>query len=128
MKKILLVEPDSLLAKSYSQYLINNGFSVKVSHHVQKAVDEIDTELPDVVILELQIASHNGYEFLYELRSYMEWQDIPVIIHTSVPIHVSSMNDQIMKQLGVVSYLYKPSTSLSKLLYAVDDSLTVSKK
>jgi len=68
--------------------------------------------------LELQLASHNGIEFLYELRSYNDWQSIPVIIHSLVP---ATAFTNIAPELGVVSYLYKPTTTLKKLCTSVSD-------
>jgi len=38
---------------------------------------------PDVIILDLMMPKMDGFEFLHELRSRPEWQDIPVVVVTA---------------------------------------------
>lgn len=130
MKKlhILLVEPDYVLGAIYKEHLERASYGVKLVSDVQKAIDEIDKRKPDAIILEIQLSSHNGYEFLYELRSYGEWQDIPVMIHSMVPENVTNTSVKINTELGVVGYLYKPNTSLAKLIYELNNYFTVASK
>jgi response regulator RpfG family c-di-GMP phosphodiesterase len=69
---------------------------------------------------------HSGIEFLNEFRSYPDWQDIPVVIHTHVP--ATEFNDSwklLRGELGVRDYLYKPHTSLKRLTAAVGEHLPV---
>src|SRR5665213_4365074 len=109
MAQILLVEPDRLLAETYSQALTGAGHKVMIAPGAQAAISAADTARPDLVILELQLIEHSGVEFLYEFRSYPEWQNIPVIIQTVVPPGEFADNWQLLKrELGVKAYLYKP--------------------
>lgn len=120
MSQVLLVEPDRPLAKTYSLALKRAGHKVKVASSSQEAIDIADRDAPDVVVLEIQLVKHSGIEFLYEFRSYPEWQDIPVLIHTSVPF--SELKDGwplLNEQLGVSVYKYKPATNLSLLVTTV---------
>lgn len=126
MAQILLVEPDRRLAEIYSRALTGAGHEVMVSSGAQAAILAADRARPDLVLLELQLIEHSGIEFLYEFRSYPEWQDIPVLIHTSVPVGEFADSRQILgKELGVEVYLYKPRTSLSRLIGSVRDQLSV---
>ena len=124
--QILLIEPDTLLAQTYSKALKHSGHRVQVSATAQQAVHQADEHMPELVILELQLVSHSGIEFLYELRSYPEWQDIPVLVLSHVPPteFVDSWN-LLQNELGVKKYLYKPRTSLAKLLNSVNEFATV---
>jgi DNA-binding response OmpR family regulator len=85
----------------------------------QAAVHEADQQMPDLVVLELQLPRHNGVEFLYEFRSYAEWQHIPVLVHTFVPPHELAQASILTRELGVVRTLYKPETTLAQLCAAV---------
>jgi DNA-binding response OmpR family regulator len=85
MARILLLEPDQVLAEAYRQALQQQGHSVVLSTSAQTAVLVADDHRPDLVILELQLVEHSGIEFLYEFRSYADWQDIAVIIQSQVP-------------------------------------------
>jgi DNA-binding response OmpR family regulator len=126
MARILLIEPDRVLAESYVQALIHAGHEVQAAGGAQAAVMSADAILPDLVILELQLVEHSGIEFLYEFRSYADWQDVPVIIHSQVPPAEFADNRQLLRgELGVKTYLYKPRTSLAELLAAVGGYLPV---
>jgi DNA-binding response OmpR family regulator len=117
---ILLIEPDRVLADTYRQALESAGHSVRMCAGAQSAVFCADEVTPDVVLLELQLVGHSGLEFLYEFRSYPEWQGIPVVIHSNVPAGELSGSWKLLKeQLGVASYHYKPLTSLQTLLRTI---------
>lgn len=127
MAEILLIEPDRLLAESYVQALQAAGHEVNAASSAQAAVLAADAIRPDLVILELQLVEHSGIEFLYEFRSYPDWQEVPVLIHTQVP--AAEFNDSwelLRGELGVREYLYKPHTSLKRLTASVDGHLPAS--
>lgn len=123
MADILLIEPDMKLGIIYCQYLQANGHNIRWRNSAQSALSSIDKRRPNLVILEIQLANHNGIEFLYELRSYQDWQNIPVIVHSQVPPIFKTISPMLYNQLGVVSYCYKPTTKLQDLLIAIEDQL-----
>jgi DNA-binding response OmpR family regulator len=123
---ILLIEPDKLLASTYRQALESAGHTVCMCASAQSAIFCADEMQPDVVLLELQLVGHSGLEFLYEFRSYPDWQDVPVIVHSHVPAGELSGSWQLLKsQLGVVGYHYKPLTSLHTLLRSVNAQVSM---
>ncbi len=119
--KILLIEPDYLLASVYKQALQKAGHDINLAATAQTAITAADRAKPDLVILELQLVEHSGLEFLYEFRSYSDWQDVPVIVHSQVPSAEFAVNPLLKKELGVQIYLYKPLTSLRQLMQAIDE-------
>lgn len=120
MKSLLLIEPDPVLVKIYKDYLEKNGFKIAAAKDAQDAVNKADKKTPDIVVMELQLVGHSGIEFLYEFRSYSEWQKVPVIINSHVPKREFKENWRVLSQeLGVIEYLYKPITSLSHLLASI---------
>ncbi len=126
MAEILLIEPDRLLAESYVQALQSAGHEVNAASGAQAAILAADAIRPDLVILELQLVEHSGIEFLYEFRSYPDWQNVPVLIQSHVPGAEFNDNWQLLKdELGVRDYLYKPRTSLSRLIASVNEHLPV---
>ena len=117
--QILLVEPNRQLGKSYQDYLEKSGNVVVVCEDGQSAIKASDSLAPDLVILELQLVGHSGIEFLYEFRSYPEWQTIPVVVHSLMPQSELDKHKIVLSQLGVQDYLYKPLTTLKQLGRAV---------
>lgn len=125
--KIVLLEPDKVLADTYRQALMHDGHRVIMCATAQAAIFAADELKPDLVIMELQLTGHSGIEFLYEFRSYDDWTATPVIILTNVPAgEFSDCWDLLRDQLNVHQYHYKPLTSLRTLLRSVGSVLPVS--
>lgn len=117
-KSILLVEPDSQVAKlikdSIQKILSDDEVAVFHASNAQDAIDLADKHRPDLVILEIGLPDQNGIAFLHEFRSYGEWLDVPVIINS----FMDTKDHELAKSwdlLGVIQCLYKPTTSLTKL-------------
>ncbi len=121
MANVLLIEPNAALARTYVQALQHVGHQVAHVGTAQDAIDAADTTKPDVVVLELQLAVHDGVEFLHEFRSYPEWQSIPVIVNTSLtPSALRPVQGALAGDFGVALALYKPRTTLEQLISAVN--------
>jgi CheY-like chemotaxis protein len=124
MAHILLLEPNTLLSQTYTTALQHDGHSVAAAAGAQAGISAADEHMPDVIVLELQMPRHNGVEFLYELRSYREWQGIPVVVHTALtPPRVAAVEEILRNALGVRAVLYKPTTALTDLLRTVREQL-----
>lgn len=120
MSTILLLEPDRQLAKTYQAALAKAGHQVFWHTNAQTALSVLDDHSPDLVILEFHLADHNGVEFLYEMRSYPDCDSIPILLHTLVPADHPGLGHDFWPQLGINDYLYKPQTSLARLLDRVN--------
>lgn len=121
MANILLIEPDIILAATYRLALERHGHSVNCQSRAQSAIEAADKQRPDIVVVELQLARHNGVDFLYEFRSYNDWQPIPVVILSMVPPHEAGLGPSLWRQLNIAAYCYKPHTTLEDLLAVVHD-------
>ncbi len=112
MARVLVVEPDRLLADIYATSLRRNGHEVVLAVSAGEALRHLEAGV-DILLLEIQLVVHNGLELLYEIRSYTDLTDVRTIIHTMLPL--DRMPRVLYQQLGVSEYLYKPSTTLVKL-------------
>src|SRR4051812_5002459 len=102
MAHILLLEPNTLLARTYTQVLIQAGHTVTTARSAQQAIHAADQQSPDVVVLELQLPAHNGIEFLHEFRSYPEWQQVPAVVNTTLaPVMMQQFAPVLQRDLGV---------------------------
>lgn len=129
MANILLIEPDCALARTYASALEAAGHQVQTSTTAQNALQAADEMRPDVVLLELLLVAHGGIEFLYEFRSYADWQDIPVAIVSNVPPAEFNQSVGVLtKHLGISAYCYKPQTNLKRLLRTVEGILAKQSK
>jgi DNA-binding response OmpR family regulator len=120
MANVLLIEPNKVLARTYARALTQAGHQVCHARGAQEAIDEADAHTPDVIVLEPQLAGQDGIAFLHELRSYGEWQAVPVILHTYLaPSRLEAVKGIIARDLGVTICLYKPKTTLEQLIRVV---------
>ena len=117
--RVLLLEPDVLQAACYREALERAGNTVVHVFSAQAAIQAADDNIPDVVVLELQLPQHNGVEFLYEFRSYKEWLKVPVIIYSFVAPQELAYSAILAAELAVMKMLYKPNTTLTQLCTVV---------
>lgn len=123
MAHILLLEPNTQLGDIFARALRHAGHSISWQQTAQSALNSADNHTPDVLIVELQLALHNGIEFLYEFRSYQEWQHIPVVILSNVLPHQTNQGSVLWNQLGIATYHYKPYTRLRDLTKTLEQLL-----
>lgn len=128
MTNILLIEPDIILAKSLSKYLEEQGYKISVCHNADGALTLLDKTDTDLIIMELLLPANGGVELIYEIRSYQDLKELPVIVLSFVPFGRAGITRLNMKSLGINAYLYKPATSNQDLTLAIDDVLVLANK
>lgn len=115
-----------MLRRLYEQAIEAVGYQVTTCADAQEAIHACETRTPDCIVMELQLKLHGGFEFIYELRTYVDWQNIPIILHTFVPPRELQSRQGSLNKLGVVNMCYKPETSMQKLLQVIEDVTLVS--
>ncbi len=110
--RILLVEPDEILGRITSDRLTSMGHDVAWERSTQASLDALNDSPPELVILEPSTGVHNGIELLYEMRSYGDWRDIPVVIYTSNHRLLDSDLGSPLSSLGVDMVIDKTHHSL----------------
>ncbi len=123
MAHILLIEPDHILAGMYAAVLERAGHTVSRQVDAQNAILAADESRPDLVLMELNLAGHNGVEFLYEFRSYPDWLKIPVIVLSMTPPEEIKAADSVWQRLGIAAHHYKPAARLWDVLRSVETTL-----
>jgi DNA-binding response OmpR family regulator len=124
MLQILLIEPDKQLARTISQFLTKHDFNVLIAHEAQQGITIADRAKPDLVVLEIAMPKHNGVAFLQELRSYDDWQELPVIAYSQIAREDTGIVEADWQKLGIAAYLYKPTSTLASLLNNIQETLT----
>ena len=121
MATIFLLETDRQLSQAAKQYF--TGHDVFYFADPQAAVTAADIHKPDVVVVDLFLAGRSGIEFLYEFRSYPDWQDLPVLVTGHLPQDGLDEYKHALNQLRVHKYLPKYTTNLQDLLGEVELAL-----
>jgi DNA-binding response OmpR family regulator len=112
---IFIIEPDLVLAEHYASALLEVDDKVTMFRTASLAVKALNTHMPDIIVLELALPGHNGFELLYELASYADTKTIKVVVHSLLPASSVDWSYTPQTDLGIAAYLYKPDTSLQLL-------------
>ena len=96
------------------------GFAVDSA----EAVDKMVTRRPDVILLDLYIPGMNGFDFFEMIRNHPATADIPVVIHTAVPLdQLTKLRlKQLRKRVRYEGFLQFP-VEASELDRIIDNSL-----
>jgi DNA-binding response OmpR family regulator len=104
--KILVVE-DYNITRMMIKKMLEKGTDWKIfeAQDGQKALELLDTQTPDLIILDLMMPNMNGFEFFKKIKSMDQIDKIPILILTGL----KSIEDEIKGlQPGVDDYLTKP--------------------
>jgi DNA-binding response OmpR family regulator len=121
--RILLLEADHMLASNFCGYLKNLGHEVIWELDPQAAIEVADKKQLDAIIVDLLLATRSGIEFLYEFRSYPEWQKLPVIIFSNIVAEEMNACLKAFEHLNIAAYHYKPTTTLAQLGKSLERAL-----
>jgi DNA-binding response OmpR family regulator len=114
--KIVLVEDDAWLADLEIEVLTNAGFSVTHSPHALSAIERIDSNAPDVLIVDVLLTGTTGLALLHELQSYVDTKAIPVIVCTNL---AESLSIADLQAYGVRKIVDKTTMHPNDLVAAV---------
>jgi signal transduction histidine kinase/DNA-binding response OmpR family regulator len=82
-KKLLLVDDNDLSLYILRELLDRPWLNLVEAHNGQEALDMIDREQPDAVILDLVMPGMGGFEVLQKLRAQEQTRRLPVIVYMS---------------------------------------------
>lgn len=117
---VLVVEDEDDIAALVELNLELSGYQVTTANNGQVALDRIEAEAPDVVLLDVMMPVLDGWQVLRELKENPRTREIPVVMLTAL----SEERDLIRGHLqGSVRYVTKPF-QMKDLLQAIDDALT----
>lgn len=97
MKKILIIEDNQILTENFERILRSN-FSISKANSAQKAILQIDKNLPDLILLDILLEGHSAFALLNELQSYSDTSKIPVVICSDL---ASELNFESLKPFNI---------------------------
>lgn len=102
MKKIMIIEDDTIISKELYELLVNAGYEALILKDFSNAKEEILKSNIDLILLDINIPYQNGEQLLKEIRKE---SNIPVIMVTSR----ASETDEILSiSYGADDYITKP--------------------
>jgi len=92
MKKIVIVEDDTITAKIYRTMLEKAGFAVETAANGQAALARLNEVAPDGLLVDLMMPGVSGIELLKRIRAMPQFEKLPVICYTNA--FVSKLVDE----------------------------------
>jgi CheY-like chemotaxis protein len=120
MKKILIVDDEENLRELYKQELLDEGYSVILAANGKEALQRIEEENPDLVVLDIRMPEMNGIETLGKMVG--KFKKIPIILNTAY----SSYRED-FRSWAAEAYVVK-SSDMSELKEKIKEVLTKSRE
>lgn len=103
--RILVVEDESDIAALVAYQLAHAGYQVRTASSGTEALRTVESDPPDLVVLDIMLPGMSGDEFLKTLRSRRETSRTPVIILTARTAEEDRLQGL---ELGADDYMTKP--------------------
>jgi len=100
--KILVVDDEKRMVRFIQLNLEQDGFQVITAYNGTEAIEQVRTQLPDLILLDIMMPDINGFDVLKKIR---EVNKVPVIMLTAK----GEEEDRIQGlELGADDYITKP--------------------
>ncbi|MBN8687211.1 MAG: response regulator [Chitinophagales bacterium] len=122
MKKILVVDDDPYILMSLEFLMKKNGFEVMVARNGTEALEIVDKQVPDIVLLDIMMPDVDGYAICKHIKSSKKLKEAKVVFMSA-----KSKESDIQKgyDLGASLYVTKPF-STRQLLKQVQELISPS--
>lgn len=99
---VIVVEDEDKIAQILVNYLERDGFKVSVLYDGYKAVETIQAQKPDFVILDLMLPGKDGLNICREVRQF---SNVPILMLTA---RVEEIDRLLGLEVGADDYVCKP--------------------
>lgn len=125
VKKILWVEDDILLSTILARKIESSGFSLLKANSGDEAMKFLETEIPDVIVLDIMLPGMNGMDILQKIKMEEKLRKIPVMMLTNL----NRQSDiEKAKVLGANKFMVKAAASLDEIINAVNELIPANAK
>jgi CheY-like chemotaxis protein len=96
----LVVDDDTLTREMLRRDLSKAGWRVDEAGDGRQALQQLEQEIPAVILLDLMMPHLDGFAVIEQLRQHGEWQRIPVIVLTAKDLTLQEQ--QFLRQTSVM--------------------------
>jgi len=122
MTKIAIIEDDQVISQMYRMKFEADGFDVQLAKNGKNGIELVETFLPDIILLDLQMPEMNGVEALENIRKNDWGKNIPVIILTNLGEEEAPSK---LRSLGIHSYIVKANLTPRQVAQRVKEALNI---
>ncbi len=106
MKKVLIVDDEQDILSSIKKILETEGFEAATANSAKKALEMIEKEKFDLVLMDIFMPKMSGREAVERIRANPKTKDQKVAFLTVAEL--SETGEKIIKKLKPVDYIQKP--------------------
>ena len=109
-KKILVVDDDRIVLESCKRVLENEGFHVSLVDSAREALELLEIEYFDLLIIDVKMPEHDGIYLLEHIKRKWPldiWPELPVIVMSGYPTP-KTIKDGLDR--GAADFIPKPFT------------------
>ena len=103
LRKILVVDDDPVVGKSFDRVLTNKGYAVITAQNGEEALLKLNREHYDLVFTDIKMPGISGLEVAERVKASQPW--LPVVIVTG---YGSGASESRAEAAGVAGFLRKP--------------------
>jgi PAS domain S-box-containing protein len=118
---ILLAEDNEANISTLSSYLIAKGYCILLARNGQEAIDQVQSQKPDLILMDIQMPGMDGLEAIQQIRSIPNSGKVPIIALTALAM--SGDCDRCLAA-GANDYLSKP-VKLKQLVTTIQQYLSL---
>ena len=105
MSKILLIEDHEDNRRIVRDLMSSVGYQLVEAANGEEGVEMVATELPDLILMDIQLPGIDGYETTRRIKANPAFQHIPIIAVTSYAL---SGDEVKAREAGCDDYVTKP--------------------
>ncbi|SFH47759.1 response regulator transcription factor [Modicisalibacter xianhensis] len=105
MARILIVDDEPNIVLSLEYLMQRSGFEVDTANDGSQALQALQTQPPDLVLLDISLPDISGFDVLRQLRQTSSMRTLPVIMLTA---HGREVEREKGLALGADDYVTKP--------------------
>lgn len=122
MKRLLIVEDDTVLQKALGSYLAAENFEVLCAADGEIGVSMALSEKPDLILLDIVLPKKDGYQVLQEVKANPDTKNIPIVLLTNL----GSISDvEKALEMGATTYLVKADYKLEEVTEKIKEILGI---
>ena len=119
-KNIMIIDDEREFQEIYAIMLESRGYNLTYAYDGDEAMQMLDDNIPDLIILDMAMDLVMGDTFFLYLKGFKKLSDIPIIIISSIP---QIQYNDLKKIDPKLVYINKADLTKERLLEEVDNKL-----
>jgi DNA-binding response OmpR family regulator len=105
MKKVLIVDDEVDVVEVVTVLLEHEGYQIMKAYDGKEALEKVEEETPDLIILDIMMPEIDGVEVCRRLRQREELKEIPIVMFSA---KLSAIDKKESFDAGADGFISKP--------------------